>query len=269
MNFAILSAIALICVDASLPAPAVALAAVQAAPDSDPDPAPPAEIDDSVALRGVQTQPIEIDETAAPGEDAADETAVSAEELFSEELVFEGESDDQVVTRLQDYLESVTTLTGDFTQVAPSGAISSGKFYLRRPGLLRFEYDPPTPLLIVANGGMVYVRDEALETTDSYPASTTPLKFLLRKKVDLDDAVVVGVDRGVDNLAVTFASTDAETEGELTVIVSAPEMQLTRWIVRDIQNGITVVALDNVTAGRRLSNRLFETPDAGGMFLDN
>lgn len=269
MNIAMLSAIALICVDAPLPAPAVALAALQAAPDAGPDAAPPAAVEDGVELRGVRTQPIDIDEAQEPAGETAQEPIVSIEEPFPEELVFEGESDDQVVTRLQDYLESVTTLAGDFTQVAPSGAISSGRFYLRRPGLLRFEYDPPTPLLIVANGGMVYVRDEALETTDSYPVRTTPLKFLLRKKVDLEDARVVAVDRGVDNLAVTFASTDAETEGELTIIVSAPEMQLTRWIVRDIQNGITVVALDNVTAGQRLANRLFETPDAGGMFLDN
>lgn len=255
MSIAMLSAISLICIDVALPASAIA---------------------PTVAVMGTQaaseTQVEEAAEPAAAPEETQAESVgetVSEEELFNGPLAFEGESDGEIVARLEAYLEDLKTLSGDFTQVSPSGGVTTGKFYLRRPGLLRFEYDPPTPLLIVANGGMIYVRDEALETTDSYPVGTTPLKFLLRRKVDLEDAQVMSVDRGVDNVAVTFASTDDETEGELTVIVSAPEMQLTRWIVRDIKNGITVVALDNVKSGERLANRLFETPDAGGLFLKN
>ena len=259
MSIAMLSAISLICADVALPALTFA-------------PAAPLPVVAASVQGAALTEPPAADEPAARSEAAAPviaDASVSEEEASSIPLVFEGESDEQAVARLEAYLESVDTLNGEFTQVSPSGAISTGRFYIRRPGLLRFEYDPPTPLLIVANGGMVYVRDEALETTDSYPLGRTPLKFLLRKKVDLEDARVVGVDRGVDTLAVTFASDEDETEGELTVIVTAPEMQLVRWIVRDIQNGITVVTLDNVKSGERLANRLFRTPDAGGAFLKN
>ena len=191
------------------------------------------------------------------------------EEQFKGPLVFEGESDEQVTQRLVDYLSAVDTLQGDFTQISPSGAVSEGRFYLRRPGFLRFEYDPPTPLLIVANGGVVYVQDKALETTDSYPAGKTPLKFLLSKKIDLDKATIIGVDRGVDTLAVTLASKDEGTDGEISIIVSAPEMELRRWVVRDLQNGITVVTLDDVISGERIANRLFQAPEAGGIFLKN
>lgn len=212
-------------------------------------------------------------ETVAPAAtDAVSETienAISEEEQALEPLVFEGESDEVVAERLISYMEDLETLQGDFTQIAPSGAVSTGRFYLRRPGFLRFEYDPPTPLLIVANGGLVYVRDEALETTDSYPVGKTPLKFLLRKRIDRDEANIVAVDRGVDTIAVTLASDEEETEGELTIIARAPDMVLTRWIVRDLQNGITVVTLDNVEEGVRLANRLFQAPEAGGQFLKN
>lgn len=258
MSFAMLSAISVFCVDAALAARPLPMPEVEAAP---------------IVLAQAETAPAETPNAAEPemkAEDAAVEEAVSDDEAFNDPLVFEGESDEEVVERLKSYLESVDTLQGDFSQISPSGAISEGRFYLRRPGLLRFEYDPPTPLLIVANGGMVYVRDDALETTDSYPLGKTPLKFLLRKKIGLDDDVnVVRVDRGVDSVAVTFASEDDETEGELSIIVSAPEMTLKRWVVRDIQNGITVVTLDNVVSGQRLANRLFETPEAGGKFLKN
>jgi len=259
MSIAMLSAISLICVDVAMMvrapdpaavAPLAVLAAQGAAAGAAPD-APPT----------ASANPAETQHSA--GE------VVSDEEDYLQPLVFEGESDDQVVDRLINYIEGIKTLQGDFTQITPSGAISAGRFYLRRPGFLRFEYDPPSPLLVVANGGMVYVRDEALETTDSYPVGKTPLKFLLRRKVSIDDAAVRAVDRGVDSIAVTFASDEGEAEGELTIIVTAPEMTLARWIVRDIQNGMTVVTLDKVKSGERLANRLFETPDAGGTFLKN
>lgn len=258
MSFAVLSALSLICIDAAsaarpLPAATVAIAeeAAEEAPGAETLSPPPAETLEEAKVK------------IAPREFAAQDDGEEGP------LAFEDESDDAVVARLIDYLEGVDTLQGDFTQIAPSGAVSTGRFYLRRPGFLRFEYDPPTPLLIVANGGMVYVRDEALETTDSYPVGKTPLKFFLRRKVDLDDAKAIAVDRGVDTVAVTFASEKEETEGELTVIVNAPEMRLARWIVRDLEHGVTIVNLANVQQGIRLANRLFETPEAGGQFLKN
>lgn len=283
MNIALLSAISLVCADvaATMPlvnepalspqaapaiesvavVPEISVATLQETPSAEPEAEPEAE-----SVRKLEREIGTGDRKAISDEDF--QASIIEAEAEDMPLVFAGESDDGVVEKLRDYLEGIKTLQGDFTQIAPSGAISEGRFYLRRPGLLRFEYGPPSPLLIVANGGLVYVHDEALETTDSYPVNKTPLKFLLRRKIDLEDDVsVVNVDRGVDNLAVTFASKDDETEGELTVIVSAPEMTLRRWIVRDLQNGITVVTLENVIQGERLSNRLFETPDAGGRFL--
>mgnify|MGYP001337998122 CR=1 FL=1 len=248
MSIAVMSALSLICLDAVAGAHAAAPAIMTAAATQD-------------GLRDGATATAQSD--ASP--EAQD---IAAQEIAAPPLVFADEDDAAVADRLIDYIENIDTLQGDFTQIAPSGAISEGRFYLRRPGLLRFEYDPPQPLLIVANGGMVYVRDDALDTTDSYPAGKTPLKFLLSKKFDRDDAKVVAVDRGVDTVAVTFASTDAETEGEITLIAEAPNFVLRRWIVRDLQGGVTVVTLNNVVAGKRIANRLFAAPEAGGRFLD-
>ncbi len=272
MNLAILATISTICIEAATFGTPATMHAVSTATVAAPaivlaqaDNAPPADVvldDDALA------PPPAEDVSAAPVSNT-DDNLILDEEQFNGPLAFEGESDDAIVTRLIEYLEGIDTLAGDFTQIAPSGSVSSGQFYLRRPGLLRFEYDPPTPLLIVANSGLVYVRDEALETTDSYPVGRTPLKFLLRDEIDMERAEIVAVDRGVDTVAVTLASLEEETQGELSIIVSAPEMLLKRWIVRDLQNGITIVTLDNVETGQRLANRLFRAPDAGGEFLKN
>jgi outer membrane lipoprotein-sorting protein len=248
MSLALLSMISFACADVALaasPAPATVASVIVAA-------------DTSATQAAENTQPA----ASEAGDAEAEQPPLEAPP------VFENETDEAVAEKLISYVENLDTLNGDFTQIAPSGAISSGRFYLRRPGFLRFEYDPPTPLLIVANSGLVYVRDEDLETTDSYPVGKTPLKFLLSKKIDRDDARIIGVDRGVDNVAVTFASDDEETEGELTLIANAPELELRRWIVRDLQGGLTIVTLDNVKTGERLANNLFRAPEAGGRFLD-
>jgi len=266
MSIAIWSAISLIFINsASFEGP---LIAAQASVE-EPAVASEANTDDLA-----EPQPLAIPEVVTePAREApqapAPEAIADQEELYSGPLAFEDESDEAVATRVFDALEAITTLQGDFTQFAPSGAISSGRFYLRRPGLLRFEYDPPEQLLIVANGGIVYVRDEVLETTDSYPVGQTPLKFLLTKKIDRDDVDVMQVDRGVDTVAIALASRKDETEGELTLIVNAADMSLRRWIVRDLQNGSTIVTLENVKMGERLANRLFKAPEAGGQFLKN
>ena len=259
MSFAVFSALSLICMDAA--ALAAPLAADETAPET---------VAEEIVVARSESETLEPPAVETL-EDANLEIAPRGfeDEGVDGPLAFEGESDEAVLERLSAYLENLDTLQGDFTQVAPSGAISTGRIYLRRPGLLRFDYDPPTPLLIVANGGMVYVQDEALETTDSYPVGRTPLKYLLRKRVDLGKLNPIAIDRGVDTVAATFASDEDDTEGELTIIVNAPDMTLSRWIVRDLQHGITVVTLDNVEQGIRLANRLFETPDAGGRFLKN
>ncbi len=183
--------------------------------------------------------------------------------------VFAGQSDESVAAEVLAYLEGITTLAGDFVQTAPSGSVVTGKVYLRRPGQIRFDYDDPSPITIVATGGMVYVQNNDLETTDSYPLKKTPLRFLLSKKIDIGDAELKSVQRGADSVAVTYASTDEETEGEITLVLSAPAFSIEQWAVRDAQGGVTVVALQRLTNGGVLENRLFRAPDAGGAFIND
>ncbi len=182
--------------------------------------------------------------------------------------VFAGLSDQAVADDVLRYLEGITTLKGEFVQTAPSGAVATGDFHLRRPGQIRFDYDAPSPITIVATQGMVYVENADLETTDSYPLKKTPLRFLLERKIDLGDAVLKSVDRDQRSVAVTYASTDEKTEGEITLILAAPTLAIEQWAVRDAQGGVTVVSLQGVSAGAPVDNRVFRAPEAGGAFIN-
>ncbi|MEK7266237.1 MAG: outer-membrane lipoprotein carrier protein LolA [Pseudomonadota bacterium] len=215
--------------------------------------------------------PVKLAAVAAPAPKttAAPVKLAAAVPPPAQPVVFSDLSDEAVAARVLSQIESLTTLSGDFVQTAPSGAVVTGKVYLRRPGQIRFDYDDPSPITIVATGGMVYVENSELETADSYPLKKTPLRFLLSKKIDIGDATLKSVDRSADAVAVTYASTGDETEGELTLVMSAPDLSIEQWAVRDPQGGVTIVALQGVSTGGTLENRLFRAPDAGGAFIND
>jgi outer membrane lipoprotein-sorting protein len=90
-----------------------------------------------------------------------------------------------LVDKVSGYLSRVHVMTGSFAQIGADGRRASGTFYVQKPGKVRFEYDPPSPIDIIADGSSVVVRDRKLATQDLFPLSQTPLRFLLADKIDL------------------------------------------------------------------------------------
>jgi outer membrane lipoprotein-sorting protein len=153
-----------------------------------------------------------------------------------------------IIKRVDDYLSNTNVLSGNFVQVAPSGSRSQGEFYIQKPGKVRFDYDPPSPIDIVADGQTVVVRDRRLETQDVYPLSQTPLRFLLSNKVDLmKDTNLVAVY--ADDVFVTVVveeKTGIVGTSRLMIMFSAKDMQLKQWTVTDPQGYDTTVAVYNL-----------------------
>src|SRR5206468_8683681 len=89
------------------------------------------------------------------------------------------------VDKVSTYLTNMQQLVGNFVQVGPDGSRVRGEFYIQKPGKVRFEYEPPSRIEIVADGQSVVVRDRKLATQDLYPLSQTPLRFLLSDRIDL------------------------------------------------------------------------------------
>ena len=209
--------------------------------------------------------------TEAPEALAPPETGVSEPQIearAARPAAFADVPDQDLFDMAAKTLGGIDSLEARFLQISPSGTVYEGDIALRRPGQLRFDYDDPSPQLIVATNGLVYVHDAELETTDSYPVRETPLKFLLARKLDLDAAELREVVRMPDSVTIVLAATDAETQGELALIFAADDdFSLMGWGVREPNGAVTSVELSDVKTGVRLNNRLFRAPDAGGAFL--
>jgi outer membrane lipoprotein-sorting protein len=153
-----------------------------------------------------------------------------------------------LVDRVSAYLSNLRTLVGEFYQVAPDGSRSEGEFYLQKPGRVRFDYTPPSPTELVADGKSVVVRDRNLATQDLYPLSQTPLRFLLADRIDLlRDVHLVAVYN--DDIFVTVVIEERQIISgtyRLMLMFGARDTQLKQWTVTDPQGQDTTVAVYNL-----------------------
>ncbi len=164
-----------------------------------------------------------------------------------------------MVDRVSAYLSGVRVLTGEFVQVGPDGTKTNGDFYLQKPGKIRFDYNPPSPIELIADGSSVVVRDRKLATQDLYPLSQTPLRFLLADRIDLlRDTEVVGIYS--DDVFVTVVIEERQIIGgthRLMLMFSAKDYQLKQWTVTDPQGYDTTVAIYNLDTRKQPDPNLF------------
>jgi outer membrane lipoprotein-sorting protein len=164
-----------------------------------------------------------------------------------------------LIDRASAYLSNVSVLSGKFIQVGPDGKRSQGEFFIQKPGRVRFEYDAPSTIDIVADGQSVVVRDSRLATQDVFPLSQTPLRFLLSDRVDLlHDTNLVAVY--ADNVFVTVVLEEKNGlvgTSRLMIMFSATDMQLKQWTVTDPQGYDTTVAVYNLDTTKRPDPNMF------------
>jgi outer membrane lipoprotein-sorting protein len=160
-------------------------------------------------------------------------------------------------------LNAQRSLRGTFRPTAPDGRTSTGRFYLQRPGRVRFEYDPPAEFLVVADGSIVAIQDRALRTTNRAPLRSTPLFFVLKSEISLErDARVTRVVREGGALLVSARDRTGQADGELTLRLEGPNYTLRSWDVVDATGSRTRVQLTSVEAASSLDPRLFRAPAA-------
>jgi len=165
----------------------------------------------------------------------------------------------EIAQQVNAYFNGIRFMQGDFVQIGPDGRRTTGKLYLDKPGKIRFQYNAPSPVEIIADGQSVAVRDRRLNTQDIYPLSQTPLRFLLSDRVDiLRDANVTSVTRDPDYVIVMLEERQAlGGTNRLMVLFNASDLTLRQWTVYDAQGYETSVALHNLDPRARPDQRLF------------
>lgn len=211
----------------------------------------------------ITPDPILIPEASEPIEDVVEENIEGANETAPIPVpVQNGEvPSDQWPAILADAsaaLSDAKTAKGRFFQTNVDGSVVTGSFALNRPGRMRFEYDAPTPVLIVSDGTTVAMEDTDLETVDRVPIGTTPLGLILSTQLDVDqDVNVLSVMQNSERIGIRVSDADGEMEGTLTMVFDKETYALLGWLAVDGNLQTTVVDLVDVETNIRIDPRLF------------
>jgi outer membrane lipoprotein-sorting protein len=171
------------------------------------------------------------------------------------------ESERAELKRISVYLDGIRTMRAGFRQTSANGGIASGKIYLRRPGLIRVEYEPPVPVLLVADGHWLDYYDSELDQLSRVPVSRTPIWMLLQDTIDFSQAITVTrIEHPPGALRVSFYRTENPDAGTLSLTLAEDPLQLKEWTIRDSQGARVDIALEGAVFGGSLPDDLFAPP---------
>lgn len=160
--------------------------------------------------------------------------------------------------RIADHFSSVRTMTGEFVQFGPRGEQTGGKFYIERPGKIRFNYEAPSNFKVISDGKSVVVNNPRLKTWDLYPLSKTPLKLLLDERIDLSDGKVTSVREEDDLTTIELADRQIFGNSTIRMMFDPDTNELRQWTITDAQGKDTTVMIFNVQRGVRFDPKLFK-----------
>jgi outer membrane lipoprotein-sorting protein len=173
-----------------------------------------------------------------------------------------GDQDRADVGRVVSYLNNIHTLESHFQQIAADGSDSSGMLYVERPGKLRLEYNPPVPVMIIADGRGIYYWDSKLQQLSETRVEDTPAWFLLRPDIQASgDVTVTHFERKPGILQVTMVETANADLGTVTLTLADQPLELRQWTIVDAQNRPVTVTLTDPRFGMAIEPRMFDWID--------
>jgi outer membrane lipoprotein-sorting protein len=162
--------------------------------------------------------------------------------------------------KIADHFSSVKTMSGEFVQFGPRGEQTGGKFYLERPGKIRFNYEQPSPMRVIADGRSVVIGNLKMKTWDIYPLSKTPLALLLGDRIDLKGKMVRDVKEEPDLITIKLGDRTVFADSTITMMFDAKTFDLRQWTITDNQGKDTSVMIFNVQTGQKFDEQVFRVP---------
>jgi outer membrane lipoprotein-sorting protein len=162
------------------------------------------------------------------------------------------------VDAIAKHFAGVKTITGEFVQFGPRGEQTGGTFYIARPGKIRFNYEKPSPIRVVADGKSVVINNKKLDTWDVYPLDKTPLKLLLSDKIDFSGDKVKSVKEESDLTTIVMTDKKIFGNAKITMMFDPKSYDLRQWTITDAQGLDTTVMIFNTKEGVNFEPNMFE-----------
>ncbi len=192
--------------------------------------------------------------------DAADNSGWAASIADGTETGELTEQQKNIIVKINQYLNSLTGLKGRFLQINPDDGKQKGKFYLKRPGRIRFDYAPPSLQKVISDGEFLSIEDRDINTVDRYPLEKTPFRILLASDVDIiRDAFIRSVVETDEFTSIILIDRKGAALGQIELTFkNSPVFQLSQWKIQDTQGQTTRVILTNLRIDEKIDGKLFK-----------
>jgi outer membrane lipoprotein-sorting protein len=165
----------------------------------------------------------------------------------------------ELIQKVSTYFNQMTEIKGAFVQTSADNKRLRGKFYVKQPGRFRFDYNPPSRLVILSDGSYMAIQDYDMKTDDRVELDRTPFRVLLRKDVDLlRDAHILEAKEIDDVIVLALQDRNPDNPGRIKLLLAKrPGLELKEWITTDSQGLDTRVELIEVSKTESLDPALF------------
>ncbi len=167
-------------------------------------------------------------------------------------------ADKAAAQQIANHFSSVRTMMGEFVQFGPRGEQTGGKFYIERPGKIRFNYEEPSGFRVIADGTSVVLNNQKLRTWDLYPLSKTPLKLLLDDHIDLSGKKVSEVRQEPDLTTIKLEDRSVFGNSTIQMMFDPKTYELRQWTITDAKGQDTTVMIFNVQQGVTFDPSVFK-----------
>ena len=164
------------------------------------------------------------------------------------------------LVRIERHLNGIKTMQARFLQISSDGSYSEGMIHLSRPGRMRIEYDPPNPIMVIADGSSLIYVDKEMKQATAVFLSLTPADLLLRENLSFtsEEILITGFKRSPGIIRVSLVKAESPLDGQLTLVFSDMPLELRKWAVNDAQGVKTTVSLLGSRFGIKVDKTLFD-----------
>ena len=170
------------------------------------------------------------------------------------------EQQKQVIVQINEYMNKLTDLSGRFLQVNPDDGKQKGKFFIKRPGRIRFDYSPPSLQVIISDGKYLSIEDRDIDTVDRFPLENTPFRILLAEDVNIiRDALIKSVVETDEEIVVTMIDRKGSAIGQIELFFNKdPAFDLREWKVTDSSGQVTQIILSHLDYEKKIDENIFQ-----------
>lgn len=178
-----------------------------------------------------------------------------------------GKEREAAVARIEAYLSAIPSMVSQFTQESSDGSTGTGKFFLKRPGKMRWEYNPPAPALLVSDGKTITYHDITADQVSYVGIDDTLASFLIKKQIKLDNETfkLTRLQKADGLIRATVVQRKKPSEGSLTLEFKDEPMEIMRMVAVDATGNETRVKLVGAQFGPVLDDKMFVFVDPRGV----